>query len=100
MYATTSRKIARGFGLTLSLSLLGAFCIGTAEAAVDLPPLTVGYFKSANPETVGQKYGLFAPNVRFASVESGVTAFQEILGGSMQLAGGIGSPPLALALLK
>lgn len=101
MYATTSRKFARVLGLTLSASLVGAACyIGAARAAPEMTALTVGYFKSANPETVGQKYGLFPPNVRFASVESGVTAFQEILGGSMQLAGGIGSPPLALALLK
>ncbi len=101
MHVTTSGKFTRILGLALAASLAAATCeVGTAQAAADMPALTVGYFKGPNPESVGQKYGLFASNIRFSSVESGVTAFQEMVGGSMQLAGGIGTPPLALALLK
>jgi len=101
MHLTTSRKFTRILGLALVASLAAVACgTVTAQAATDTPALTVGYFKGPNPETVGQKYGLFASNIRFSSVESGVTAFQEMVGGSMQLAGGIGTPPLALALLK
>ena len=80
--------------------VVAAACTGVARAAPDTTALAVGYFKGPNPETVGQKYGLFAPGTRFSSVELGVTAFQEMVGGSLQLAGGIGAPPLALALLK
>ena len=99
-----TRMIRRLSGV-LRLSVAGLIAVtalgaAAAQAAPDASPLTVGYFKGPNPETVGQQYGLFAPNIRFSSVESGITAFQEMVGGSMQLAGGIGSPPLAIALLK
>ena len=101
MRAQTSRKSTSIFGASLAALLVAAACgTGTAQAAPDAPAMTVGYFKGPNPETIGQKYGLFTPNIRFSSVESGITAFQEMVGGSMQLAGGIGSPPLAIALLK
>ncbi|MHB8619344.1 MAG: ABC transporter substrate-binding protein [Chloroflexota bacterium] len=71
-----------------------------SPAAGAKTPLTVGYFTGPNPETLGQKYHLFGSNVKFSNVQSGITAFQEMTGGSLQLSGGIGSPPLAIALLQ
>ena len=101
MHTTTSGKFTRLLGLALTVVLAATACyMQAARAASDAPALTVGYFKGPNPETVGQKYGIFPSNIRFSTVQSGVTAFQEMVGGSLQLAGGIGTPPLALALLK
>ena len=101
MRAAMTRRLCGILRLSVVASIAATiFGATTVQAAPDAPPMTVGYFKGPNPETVGQKYGLFAPNIRFSSVESGITAFQEMVGGSMQLAGGIGSPPLAIALLK
>ena len=101
MRTRTIRRLSGVLRLSVA-ALIGVAALGAAavEAAPDASPMTVGYFKGPNPETVGQQYGLFAPNIRFSSVESGITAFQEMVGGSMQLAGGIGAPPLAIALLK
>lgn len=101
MHTSILSRLTRLSGWLKALAVLGALCAtAVAQAASSMPNLTVGYFKSANPETVGQVYKLFPANVHFSTVESGITAFQEMIGGSLQLAGGIGVPPLALALLK
>ncbi len=101
MRITMNGRLPRVLGAAIAACLVVAVSYtSAAQAAPDTTALAVGYFKGPNPETVGQKYDLFAPSIRFSSVESGVTAFQEMVGGSLQLAGGIGTPPLALALLK
>jgi taurine transport system substrate-binding protein len=101
MRTETNRNVTSALRASLAALLATTTCCtALANAAPELPTLTVGYFKGPNPETVGQKYELFAPNIRLSSVESGITAFQEMVGGSMQVAGGIGTPPLAIALLK
>lgn len=105
MNKSTGKKLTGFFGLAIAYAAVSGISgasmgMGVAQAAPDAPSLTVGYFKSANPETVGQTYNLFPSNIHFSTIESGITAFQEMIAGSMQIAGGVGVPPVALAQLR
>jgi len=78
---------------------LAALLAATTAAMAD-SSITDGYFKGPNPESVGQRYGLFDKSTHFVTIQSGITAFQAMIGGSLQAASGIGLPPLAIALLQ